>query len=301
VTASQVIAPPQPRVKPRVRDYVLLTKPRIIELLLVTTIPVMFAAAGGWVSLKLLVATVLGGTFAAAGANVLNCVIDRDVDAQMKRTAHRGTATGLISARAATAFGVGLSIASAGVLVLFVNVLSATLAGAAIVAYVGGYTILLKRRTSSNIVWGGIAGCFPVLIGWASVRNSVSLGAIALFLLVFFWTPPHYWPLSMRFRDDYNRAGIPMLGAVASASHVARSIVLYTWVTVAISLTYLPLAHAGWIYGVVVSVAGVWFLAEAYRLQRSILDESQAMRLFHVSISYLTLVFLAVGLDPFLR
>ena len=291
----------RPVARAGVRDYVLLTKPRIIELLLVTTIPVMFAAARGWVPLRLLVCTVIGGTLAAASANVFNCVLDRDIDAAMRRTAHRGTASGVVGVSQAVSFATSLGLASVALLGVFVNWLSAALALAAIVAYVGGYTVLLKRRTASNIVWGGVAGCFPVLIGWAAVNGSISAAALALFLVVFFWTPPHYWPLSIKFADDYNAAGVPMLGAVASGPTVARAVVRYTWATVAVSLSYAPLAGAGAVYWVVTSAAGVWFLWEAYRLRARAGEPAAAMRVFHASISYLTLVFIAVGVDAFVR
>lgn len=291
----------RPAARAVVRDYVLLTKPRIIELLLVTTIPVMFAAAGGWVSLTLLVSTVAGGTLAAASANVFNCVLDRDIDAAMRRTAHRGTATGVVSVGRAVVFGSALGAASVVLLAVWVNWLSAALAFTAIAAYVGGYTVLLKRRTTSNIVWGGLAGCFPVIIGWSAVTGTVSAAALALFLVVFFWTPPHYWPLSMKFADDYNAAGVPMLGAVASARTVADAVIKYAWATVLTSLAYAPLASASAVYWASAALAGGWFLYEAYRLRARVDDSSAPMRLFHSSITYLTLVFVAVGIDAFLR
>ena len=291
----------RPQARAGVRDYVLLTKPRIIELLLVTTIPVMFAAARGWVPVGLLLCTVVGGTLAAASANVFNCVLDRDIDAAMRRTAHRGTASGVVGVSQAVSFATSLGVASVALLGVFVNWLSAALALAAIVAYVGGYTVLLKRRTASNIVWGGVAGCFPVLIGWAAVDGSISAAAVALFMVVFFWTPPHYWPLSIKFADDYNAAGVPMLGAVASGATVANAVVRYTWATVAVSLAYAPLAGAGPVYWAVAVAAGAWFLWEAYRLRSRSGEAAAAMRVFHASISYLTLVFLAVGVDAFLH
>ena len=291
----------RPQARAGVRDYVLLTKPRIIELLLVTTIPVMFAAARGWVPVGLLLCTVVGGTLAAASANVFNCVLDRDIDAAMRRTAHRGTASGVVGVSQAVSFATSLGVASVALLGVFVNWLSAALALAAIVAYVGGYTVLLKRRTASNIVWGGVAGCFPVLIGWAAVDGGISAAAVALFMVVFFWTPPHYWPLSIKFADDYNAAGVPMLGAVASGATVANAVVRYTWATVAVSLSYAPLAGAGPVYWAVAVAAGAWFLWEAYRLRSRSGEAAAAMRVFHASISYLTLVFLAVGVDAFLH
>ncbi len=276
-----------------------MTKPRIIELLLVTTVPVMFAAAGGSVAIDTLIATVLGGALAAGGANALNCALDHDIDAHMQRTAHRATATGLVSPSRAAAFGGALALTSVVLLAWAVNLLSAALAAAAVLAYVGGYTMLLKRRTPSNIVWGGIAGCFPVLIGWSAVTGSLSWAAIALFLVVFFWTPPHYWPLSIKYREDYANASVPMLGAVAEAPVVCARIINYTWATVVCSVAYGVLAGAGLVYGLTALVAGTWFLWEAYRLQRNLEPSQSAMRLFHVSISYLTVLFLAVGFDPF--
>ncbi|MBU6348358.1 MAG: heme o synthase, partial [Actinomycetales bacterium] len=221
----------------RLGAYVALTKPRIIELLLVTTIPTMFLAADGFPSLALVCWTVLGGALAAAGSNVLNCYLDRDVDALMHRTASRPSATGEIAGKRILSFGFALSIASFLLLWVTVNPLSAWLALGAITFYVVGYTMLLKRRTPQNIVWGGAAGCMPVLIAWAAVKNEISLAPIVLFLIIFFWTPPHYWPLSLRYREDYARADIPMLPVVADAQKVANQIVIYSWVMVAVSWT----------------------------------------------------------------
>lgn len=305
MTVSPSVVAPQngPTTSPvaRWRDYVALTKPRIIELLLVTTVPVMFAAAGGPVALTTLLATVLGGALAAAGANALNCALDHDIDAHMARTAHRATATGAVSPQRAAVFGGVLALASFIVLVVTVNGLSALLAAVAVISYVGGYTMLLKRRTPSNIVWGGVAGCFPVLIGWAAVANEVSWAALALFLVVFFWTPPHYWPLSINYREDYANAGVPMLGVVADPGFVCARIINYTWATVSCSIAYGVLANAGRVYAVVAVVSAAWFLWEAYRMQRTSESAQGAMRLFHVSISYLTVLFLAVGVDAFVR
>ena len=204
-------------------DYVALTKPRIIELLLVTTFPTMFLAERGLPSLWLIVATLVGGTLSAAAANVLNCYLDRDIDKVMHRTANRPLVTGAISPRAALRFGALLVAASTLWLGLLVNWLSAALSLAAILLYVGFYTMLLKRRTSQNIVWGGVAGCMPVLIGWSAVTSSLSWPALILFLIVFFWTPPHYWPLSMRFKEEYEAAGVPMLPVVAKDAVVVFS------------------------------------------------------------------------------
>ncbi len=288
-----------------VADYVSLTKPRIIELLLVTTFPVMFLAERGVPSLWLIVATMVGGILAAASANALNCYIDRDIDAQMDRTAHRPLVTGAISPRNSVIFGTVLGIASVVWLATLVNTISAALAFGAIVLYVVFYTILLKRRTSQNIVWGGVAGCMPVLIGWSAVTGSLSWAALVLFLVVFFWTPPHYWPLSMRFKDDYANAGVPMLPVVADDIAVGKQIVAYSWVTVAVSLALVPVAPMGWLYVITAVVSGAVFIIEAHRLlsraKRGISGSALgAMRLFHYSISYLTLLFLGVAVDPLL-
>ncbi|WP_151523299.1 heme o synthase [Serinicoccus kebangsaanensis] len=288
-----------------VRDYVSLTKPRIIELLLVTTFPVMFLAERGIPPVWLIVATLVGGTLAAASANVLNCYLDRDIDARMHRTSNRPLVTGAVSPGHALVFGAALGVASVVWLGLVVNWLSSALALGAIALYVVFYTLVLKRRTSQNIVWGGVAGCMPVLIGWSAVTNSLSWSALVLFAVVFFWTPPHYWPLSMRFKEDYAAAGVPMLPVVAEDVAVGRQVVAYSWVTVLTSLVLVPVAPMGWIYTVVAAVAGVVFLLESHRL----LHRARAgvtgpglgaMRLFHFSISYLTLLFLGVAVDPLL-
>ena len=288
---------------PTWRAYLALTKPRIIELLLVTTIPTMFLAAGGFPEWSLVCWTLLGGTLAAGGANVLNCYLDRDIDALMHRTAHRPSATGQISGKNTVVFGLVLSALSIVSLAVTVNLLSAALAAFAIAFYVIGYTMLLKRRTSQNIVWGGAAGCMPVLIGWSAVTGSLSWTPVVLFLIVFFWTPPHYWPLSLRYKDDYAAAGVPMLPVTDSPQVVARQIIMYSWVMVATTLVLIPLADMNWLYSSIAVVTGALFLYEAYALQsrvRKELDELNPMRLFHWSISYLSLVFLAIGIDPFL-
>ena len=287
----------------RVAAYVALTKPRIIELLLVTTIPVMFLAAQGVPDLVRVLATLIGGALAAGGANALNCYLDRDIDALMARTEARPSATGEISARATINFGMTLSVVSVVWLVLTVNLWSAALAAGAIVFYVVGYTMILKRRTPQNIVWGGIAGCFPVLIGWSAVTNSLTWAPIMLFLVVFFWTPPHYWPLSIRLRDQYATAGVPMLPVVASERVVTQQIVIYSWVMVGVSLLVIPVAETGPIYSLAAAALGAWFLVEAHLLRRRVMtgqDDPRPMRLFHGSIGYLTLLFLAVGADPFI-
>lgn len=286
------------------RAYVALTKPRIIELLLVTTVPTMFLAAVGVPRLANVLWTLLGGTLAAAGANVLNCYLDRDIDALMHRTDSRPSATGQISPRNMMAFGVALSVLSFVVLWFTVNALSAWLGVIAILLYVVGYTLILKRRTPQNIVWGGAAGCMPVLIGWSAVTNSLSWTPVVLFMIIFLWTPPHYWPLSLRYRDDYERAGVPMLPVVASPLKVAYQIVWYGWAMVAITLILIPVARMGILYQITSVVLGGAFMYEAYALLKRVKRDAAdfaPMRLFHGSITYLALIFLAVGLDPFLR
>jgi protoheme IX farnesyltransferase len=299
---------PEPRHRPlraRLGAFVALTKPRVIELLLMVTVPVMFLAADGFPDPLLVFYVVFGGYLSAGGAGALNMYLDRDIDAQMSRTERRPIITGMVSAREAMWFGIALGVASTVWFLLLVNVLSAALSLAAFLFYVVGYTMILKRRTSQNIVWGGIAGCMPVLIGWSSVTNSLSWPALILFLVIFFWTPPHYWPLSMRVKDDYAKVGVPMLPVVAGNEAVARQIVVYSWVMVVVSLLLWPAAHTSLVYPVVAAVLGVLWLKEAYRLQgraRAGLVGAQLkeMRLFHWSITYATLLFVAVAVDPFL-
>ena len=284
-------------------QYVSLMKPRIIELLLITTIPVMFLAQQGVPDLWLVVATVVGGTLSAGSANTLNCYIDRDIDAVMHRTSNRPLVTGTVSPRGALVFGVTLAVVSTLWLGLLVNWLSAWLALAALLFYVFGYTLLLKRRTTQNIVWGGAAGCMPVLIGWSAVTGSVSWSAFILFMVIFFWTPPHYWPLSLRYKDDYANAHVPMLPVVERFVVVARQIVVYSWAMVLTSLALIPVQSMGWVYTVAAVVSGALFLAEAHRLLAraragAAEDALRPMRLFHFSITYLTILFVGVALDP---
>ncbi|MFP5346151.1 MAG: heme o synthase [Actinomycetes bacterium] len=292
----------------RIAAYVALTKPRIIELLLVTTVPTMFLAQQGLPPVRLVLATLLGGTLAAGSANTLNCYVDRDIDVVMHRTKRRPLVTGEVTPRAALAFGIVLGIVATVLLAVTVNVLSAALALVAILFYVFVYTVGLKRRTPQNIVWGGAAGCMPVLIGWSAVTNRLSWAALVLFGIIFLWTPPHYWPLSMRYARDYSSVGVPMLGAVERPARVARQIVLYSWAMVACSLLLVPVAPTGPVYAVAAVALGAWFLVEVHLLDRRARrspsgDSSQvrAMRVFHLSITYLTLLFLAIAADPFLR
>ena len=287
------------------RAYVALTKPRIVELLLLTTVPVMFLAEQGVPSVGLVIATVLGGTLAAGSANTLNCVFDRDIDELMLRTRRRPLPRHQVSSRAAMVFGLSLGIAATLLLGVAVNWLSSGLALAANAFYVLGYTMVLKRRTSQNIVWGGAAGCFPALIGWTAVTGELAWAPVVLFLVVFFWTPPHFWALAIRYREDYAAAGVPMLPVVAPSHAVGRQIVIYSWLTVAASLLLWPVASTGWLYAFVAGALGAAFVWEAHALWRRTRTSSdpvalQPMRLFHGSNAYLALLFLAVALDPLL-
>lgn len=284
--------------------YLALTKPRVIELLLVTTLPTMILAQGGFPSLGLVLATLVGGAAAAGSANVLNCYLDRDIDQVMNRTKRRPTATGEISPRAALIFGLALGVGSLTWLWLVVNPASAWLTAAAILIYVVGYTMILKRRTPQNIVWGGAAGCMPVLIGWSAVTGGVSWTPLVLFGVIFFWTPPHYWPLSMKFRNDYAAAGVPMLPVVAKDAKVAREMIAYTIAMIACTLVLVPVAGMTWVYAVVAAGLGAWFLWSCVTLLRRANDPARgklrAMTVFHGSITYLTLLSVAIAVDVFL-
>ncbi|MGB0100953.1 MAG: heme o synthase [Nocardioides sp.] len=302
-SAARQPADERATLKDVVAAYVGLTKPRVIELLLLTTVPVMFYAARGVPDLGLVVATVIGGTFSAGSASVFNCVYDRDIDEQMRRTRRRALPRHIVSPRAALVFGFTLAILSTAILYAWVNPLSALLAVLANAFYVFGYTMLLKRRTTQNIVWGGIAGCFPTLIGWTAVTGSLSWTPVVLFMVVFFWTPPHTWALALRYREDYANVDVPMLPVVASAQTVGRQIVIYSWVMVATSLLLWPVADTGLFYPVAAAVLGAVFLLEAHRMWARTrgtedLARIQPMRLFHTSNLYLSLLFVAVALDP---
>ncbi|MDO5727211.1 MAG: heme o synthase [Bowdeniella nasicola] len=287
-----------------VRGYIELTKPRIIELLLVTTIPTMILAAQGWPGTWLVLAALIGGAAAAGAANTFNMVYDRDIDRVMQRTKNRPIPSGRVSVRGAMIFGFLLAAFAVAWFWLLVNAVSALLTLIAIVLYAVGYTILLKRHTAQNIVWGGIAGCMPVLIGWAAVTGSLALPPFILFGVIFFWTPPHYWPLSMRFKADYAQAHVPMLPVVASDVVVARNILIHTAAMIACTLALIPLAAMSPFYTLVAIAAGMWFGANAITLYMRALHPEKgrmaAMKLFHNSITYLSVVFLAVALDPFI-
>ena len=281
--------------------YIGLMKPRIIELLLVTTVPTMVLAQGGIPSPWLMAAVVVGGTLAAGGANAINQYVDRDIDDIMRRTRHRPLPRHVVSPRAALAFGIGLSLASFAFLWLTVNLLSALLAASAIGFYVFIYTLWLKRATPQNIVIGGAAGCVPVLVAWAAVTGRVEVPALVLFAIVFYWTPPHFWALALRYRSDYAAANVPMLPVVRGQVETARQILLYSVVLVAVSLALLPTAGMGLIYLVAATVLGVVFLARALRLRRDANDGRAAISLFRYSITYLTLLFGAVAADALVR
>jgi protoheme IX farnesyltransferase len=274
----------------------------VVELLLVTTAPVMVLAASGIPNLWLVLATLVGGALSAGSANAFNCYLDRDIDRVMNRTQKRPLVTGELSDREALVFAFIAGVASVVWLGFTTNWLAAALSLAAIAFYVLVYTLLLKRRTPQNIVWGGAAGCMPVLIGWAAVTGSLTWTPVILFGIVFLWTPAHYWPLSMKYRDDYQSVGVPMLAVVRGRSTVGLQVVLYAWATIACSLLLIPIAQMGILYTATAILAGGWFLFESHALYAAAIHhrEVRPMRVFHSSISYLTLLFVAVGIDPLL-
>lgn len=284
----------------KAKAYFELTKPRVIELLLVSTVPTMILAQRGLPDLWLIVATVLGGAFSAGSANAFNCYIDADIDKIMGRTKGRPLVTGELTKKEAYVFAWALGVLSVVWLGMLVNLLAAALSLAAILFYVFVYTLLLKRRTPQNIVWGGAAGSMPVLIGWAAVTGEVSAAAWVLFLIIFLWTPPHYWPLSLRYKQDYTDAEVPMLPVVRNNKTVGVQIILYSWALVASTLLLIPIASMGLVYTITALITGAWFLIESYRLYRQAIvgEISNPMRLFHGSISYLTLLFISIAIDP---
>jgi protoheme IX farnesyltransferase len=282
--------------------YLSLTKPRVVELLLVVTAPTMILATGGIPDLWLVLATLIGGAFSAGSAGAFNCYLDRDIDRLMNRTQGRPLVTGELSDRQALVFAWVLGAVSIAWLWVFTNWVAALLSLGAILLYVVFYTMILKRRTAQNIIWGGVAGCMPVLIGWAAVTGDLSWPPFVLFLIIFLWTPPHYWPLSMKYRDDYQAAGVPMLAVVRGRAQVGLQVILYAWATVACSLLLIPIAGMGVLYTVVAAASGAWFIYETHRLYNLTIrhENVSPMRVFHGSIGYLTLVFVAVGVDPLL-
>jgi protoheme IX farnesyltransferase len=289
-----------PSLRTTVGAYVALTKPRIIELLLVTTVPTQIVAERGLPSLWLVVATVLGGTFAAGGANAINMYVDRDIDKLMKRTQNRPLATGVIEPRNALVFAVALEVVAFVFLWTTVNLLSAVLAVAACLFYVFVYTLWLKRTSSHNIVIGGAAGAVPVLIGWSSVTNSLGWAPIVLFAVIFYWTPPHFWALAIRYKDDYAAADVPMLPVVADHRTTCGRIIAYTVLLVALTLLFAPVADMGILYVATAVALGAIFTFQTVRL---FVDPSpaRAMRVFGWSITYVTLLFGAMAVDQLVR
>lgn len=285
------------RIRNTLLAYVALTKPRVIELLLVTAIPAMLLADRGTVDPLLILNTLVGGMLAAAGANTLNCVADADIDKVMKRTARRPLARATVPTRHALVFGLVLSVGSFFWLWGTSNLLSGVLAVVTIAFYVFVYTLLLKRRTSQNVVWGGAAGCMPVMIGWSAVTGTIQWPALVMFAVIFFWTPPHTWALAMRYKDDYAAAGVPMLPSVATEKHVTLQILIYTWLTVLATLALVP--ATGWLYTGVAVLAGVWFLVMAHQLYAGVRrgEPVKPLRLFLQSNNYLAVVFCALAID----
>lgn len=285
------------RLRRLVGAYFALTKPQVIELLLVTTIPAMFLAGRSIPSPWLMLSLLVGVGMAAGSANALNCVIDADIDKKMNRTKRRPLVRDSVSQRNALVFGLALGVASFVMLYFTVNALSAVLAVATILFYIFVYTLVLKRRTAQNVIWGGAAGCMPVLIGWAAVTGTVQWPAFVMFGVIFFWTPPHTWALAMKYREDYERAGVPMLPVVATPEHVARQIVIYSWVMVGWTLLLVP--ATSWLYAAFAIVAGGWFLFYAHRLLHQVRQgvPTKPMALFHRSNTYLMVVFCALAVD----
>ena len=279
------------------KAYAGLTKPRVVELLLVTTIPAMMLAVRGIPAPWVVLATLIGGTMAAGSANALNCVVDADIDQVMKRTRARPLVRHTVSNRHAFVFGAALGLGSFAWLWATTNLLAAVLALATILFYVLVYTLVLKRRTAQNIVWGGAAGCMPVVIGWAGATGGVEWPAIVMFGVIFFWTPPHTWALAVKYKDDYERAGVPMLPAVARPTHVSRQIVAFSWLMVLWTLLLVP--ATGWLYTAFAVASGAWFLVLAHRLHSATRRGVKAspMRLFHMSNTYLMIVFVALAVD----
>ncbi|MBU6315392.1 MAG: heme o synthase [Acidobacteria bacterium] len=284
----------------RIGGFVALTKPRIIELLLITTVPTMVLAEQGWPSWGLLAVTLVGGTLAAGGANAINMVVDRDIDRLMPRTQGRPLVTGLVGPREAMVFAIVLEVLAFAVLWKWANLLSAVLALSAMLFYVFVYTLWLKRTSTQNIVIGGAAGAVPVLVGWAAVRNDVAWAPVVLFVVMFLWTPPHFWALAIRYADDYRAASVPMLPAVSTLEVTVRKMVLYTAVMVAGTLVLWPVASLGPVYGISAVVLGALFLWGTVDLGRNPTPQ-RSMRVFGYSITYVTLLFTAMTVDVLVR
>lgn len=280
--------------------YIALTKPRIIELLLITTVPTMILAERGWPSTWLVVATLIGGTLSAGSANAVNMYVDRDIDALMERTQARPLVTGVIEPRNALIFALSLQVFAFGVLWAGANLLSAVLAFAAAGFYIGVYTIWLKRTSRQNIVIGGAAGAVPVLVGWSAVQNNVTWTPLVLFIVMFLWTPPHFWALAVKYADDYRAADVPMLPSVVPMAEVVRQMIWYTVALCISTLVLIPVADLGWIYGIAAVVLGAVFLGGTIALGKNP-SEAASMRLFGFSITYVSLLFGAMSLDVFVQ
>ena len=298
--SRRVLMTATPTLREQIAGYVALTKPRIIELLLVTTVPTMIVAERGMPSVWLIVATVIGGTLAAGGANAINMYVDRDIDAVMERTQNRPLVTGVITPRNALIFAVAIEVVAFVWLWAFVNLLSAVLAVSACLFYVFVYTLWLQRTSERNIVIGGAAGAAPVLIGWSAVTGTLDWAPVVLFAVIFYWTPPHFWALAVKYKDDYAAVNVPMLPSVASMRTTTVRIIGYTVLLWALTLVFWPVAEMGWVYGVAAVVLGAVFLWFAVELHRSASTRS-AMKLFGWSITYVTLLFGAMALDQFVE
>jgi protoheme IX farnesyltransferase len=283
----------------KVGSYIALTKPRIVELLLVITIPTMVLAQRGWPSVWLMVWTFVGGWLAAAGANAINMYIDRDIDKLMERTKNRPLATGVIQPRNALVFAITLEVVAFVILFAGANLLAACLAMSATAFYVFVYSLWLKRSSKQNIVIGGAAGAVPVLVGWAAVTNSLGWAPVVLFVIIFLWTPPHFWALAIRHTEDYRAAGVPMLPVVASMKETIRSMIAYSVILTVSTLVLVPVANLGLIYGITALVFGVAFVIGTIALGSNP-TEARSMRLFSFSISYVSAIFLALTLDVLL-
>ncbi len=284
----------------RMKGYVALTKPRIIELLLITTVPTMFVAARRLPSIGLIALTLVGGALAAGGANAMNMVYDRDIDAIMERTKDRPLVTGVVTPRAALVFAIGLEIASFLLLWTTVNLLSAALAISATAFYVFVYTMWLKRSSSQNIVIGGAAGAVPVLVGWSAVTGQLALAPVVMFGIIFLWTPPHFWALAVRYRDDYTNAKVPMLPSTTGIDTVVRNIIAYTAALWLLSAALAPVAHLGLVFFGITMVLGAAFFWRSWSLRKDA-SPKRAMRLFGFSITYLTVLFVAMGITAVVR
>lgn len=291
---------PRRRVRDVVRTYVALTKPRVIELLLITTVPAMILADEGMPEVWLIVAVLFGGGLAAGGANTINCWIERDRDQVMRRTQNRPLATGAVDPTSALVFGIVLNVIAFGILWASANLLAAGLTLSATLFYVFVYTIWLKPRSPQNIVIGGAAGAVPALVGWAAVTGSLAAPAWVMFALVFVWTPPHFWALAMRYREDYAAAGIPMLPVVKGDAATSRQIFVYSWVVVAVSFTLGLTTTVGPVYLGAAAVLGVMFIWGALQLMRNP-DPTRAIRYFGFSNVYLAALFVAIAVDTLVR